>query len=91
MRVKKCFGRYGDTDLEYDIINPITKEIIGKVLKCTMLCNDFFKCKECYFSWWNVYRPRENKIRFIISKFMEANKLKFENEKFKRYSKKNKI
>jgi hypothetical protein len=75
MKVKRCFGRYGDIDLEKVFIDNSGKEV--RILNCTMMCRDFCECRDCYYLWWKHRRPYEEEIRKVINKFMQKNKLRF--------------
>ena len=77
MKVKKCFGNYGNQDL-------ITKQ---GTLGCTMLCKDYKLCSKCYWGWYR----KKHKIRLkeVINKFMGECNLEYEN--FRGNFKKHKI
>lgn len=90
MKVRRCFGRYGDMDLDKIEYNRFIKKFT-RTPYCTMLCKNFLECKNCYYLWYKFYRPREEKIKFIIQQFMAENNLKFYDENYQRYFKKNKI
>jgi len=80
-KVKRCFGTYGNKDLERTVIDPDTgKE--KKVLDCTMMCNDFALCKDCYFTWYLEYKNKKVKLSEFILKFMKKFKLEFKKNRY---------
>ena len=79
MKVKSCFGRYGDKDSEIHFKGEKPK------LNCTMSCPDFSLCRDCYYSWWKHRRPREGEVIKVIKNFMKQAKLKFRPRIFSRF------
>ena len=77
---RRCFGKYGKTDLE-KIFNK------RKVLWCTMMCEYFPLCKECYWIIWELKKFKRVNEDMMIYKFMKENKLRF--VPFQRWQKKN--
>ena len=67
----RCFGKYGKTDVE---------RIFGrrKVSWCTMICEYFPLCKECYWIIWELKKFKRINENMMIDKFMKKNDLKFE-------------
>lgn len=81
IKVKRCFGKYGNTDVERIFIDPVTEEEIKRIIGCTLLCPDIDMCCQCYWDWYFKNKADRRKARSLsecIYKFMDENHISYQ-------------